>query len=507
MASDLNKDELSYEWFLNGKKAKNGQEFTYEATYNDAGSHQISVVISDGITRVSKEWNINVENVDVESLLNEIKDFTVDENEIVSLVLPDFEKYGLTYSISEPVGNTNEWKTGYKDAGSYEAKIHAEGKGFSGDKIVKIKVNDVDRPSVFDKIDNKAINENEELKIVLNVYDPDDDEIAYSASNLPEGATFEGNVFIWKPSYDTVRKEGFVDMVMDKFRVLSKSFYVQFSASSKDKKLVQNVIITVEDVNRAPVLEDMGHITINEGETLKIIPNAYDLDGDKAKLSYSGFINSDTFKSGFDDAGIYNVKVTASDGLLKTSKFVQININDSNRAPVFGKIENVKASEGDNIAVLLDAYDPDGDEISYSVDNPPEDFSLKGNAFFWTPSFNAANKKETKIFDLVFVASDGETETRQIAKLQISDKNRAPRIIDSTKNVAARINEPVLMFVKATDEDGDELAYTWNFGFFEKYRATSSHQRIFTNRGTKTVKVVVSDGTDEVGQIINVNVV
>ncbi|MBI2651840.1 hypothetical protein HYX00_00095 [Candidatus Woesearchaeota archaeon] len=519
-ASDLNKDKLIYEWFLDDKKVKDGEEFSYETTYKDAGSHKISVVVSDGTTSVNKEWNVNVANVDVEGLLNgikdvavneneivRIKDVAVNENEIVKLELPNFEKYGLSYTISEPIGNKNEWKTGYKDAGAYEIKVHAEGKEFSGDKIVKVIVNDIDRAPIFDKLENKVINENDEVKIILNANDPDGDEITYSANNLPESSKFEGNVFTWKPSYDTVKKEGFVNRVMDKFRVLSMSFYIQFTASSKDKRIVQNVIITVKDVNRAPVLEDMGPITINEGDALKITPKAYDLDGDKISLSYSGFMDTDTFKSNFDDAGTYYVKVTASDGLLETSKFVQIDIKHVNRAPIFEKINDIKAREGDNIAILLNANDPDGDEIKYSIDNPPDGSSLKGNVLLWTPGYNLANKKETKRFDLVFVANDGKAEARQVAKVEISDKNRAPKISDATKNIVAKVNEPVLMFVKAVDDDGDELTYTWEFGFLEKYKATSTHQRKFTSRGTKVVKVTVSDGIDEVEQVMNVNVV
>ena len=506
-ATDLNKDKLKYEWFLDGKKVKDEQEYTYDTTYNDDGSHEIRVEISDGTATTSNEWDVNVENVDVEEVLNGIEDVTINENEVVKLKLPNFEQYGLVYSISEPLGNKNEWKTGYEDAGTYKIKVHAEGKGFSDDKTVKVIVNDVDRTLIFDSIGNKILNENEELVIALNANEPDGDEITYSANNMPNEAEFEGNVFTWKTSYDTVKKEGFVDRVMDKFRVLSKSFYIQFSASSKDKKLVQNIIVTVKDVNRAPVLEDMEPIAINEGDTLKIAPKAYDLDGDKVKLRYSGFINTDTFKSGFDDAGTYYVKVTASDGLLETSKFVQININQSNRAPVFSKIKEIKSREGDNIAVLLNAYDPDGDEITYSLDNQLDGYSLKGNAFLWTPSYNLANKKETTKFALVFVANDGKAETRQIAKAEITDKNRAPKIIDATKSIAAKVNQPVLMFVKAVDDDGDELTYTWNFGILEKYKATGAHQRTFTSKGTKVVKVIVSDGIDEVEQLINVNVV
>ncbi|MBI2660119.1 hypothetical protein HYX07_03075, partial [Candidatus Woesearchaeota archaeon] len=392
-------------------------------------------------------------------------------------------------------------------AGTYEARIHAEGKGFREDKTVNVVVNDVDRAPVFEKIGNKFANEGDEVSINLDANDPDGDEIAYSAENLPEGAEFDENTFVWKTSHDTVRKEGFVDSVMDKFRVFSKSFHPQFIASSKDKRIVQNIIITVKDINRAPVIEDMEPITINEGEIVKIAPKAYDPDGDNVKLSYSGFMESDTFKSGFDDAGAYYTKVTASDGLLETSKFVQVNIKQSNREPIFGKLRDVKAREGDSVAILLSANDPDGDEIAYSIDNPPQGSSIKGNAFLWTPSYSTASKKETKKLDLVFAASDGKAEARQVLRIEIADKNRAPRIIDSTKSISARANEPVLMFVKAVDDDNDELAYTWNFGILEKYKATSTHQRIFTSKGVKTIKVIVSDGIDEVEQLINVNVV
>ena len=105
---------------------------------------------------------------------------------------------------------------------------------------------------------------------------------------------------------------------------------------------MQNIIITVKDVNRVPVLEDIEPININEGKMVKIAPKAYDPDGDKVKLSYSGFMDSDTYKSGFDDAGTYYAKVTASDGLLETSKFVQVNIGQGNREPIFGRMKDIK---------------------------------------------------------------------------------------------------------------------------------------------------------------------
>lgn len=506
-ASDLNKDELSYIWFFDSKKIQEGPEFTYSSNYEDAGSHEVYVEVSDGTSSVKKEWKLEVDNVDVENLLDSIRDVAVNENEVVKLELPDFEKYGLKYTISEPVGSSNEWKTGYDNAGTYDVRVHAEGKRFSKTKTVKVTVNDIDRLPMFENIESKFVKENDELKIILKANDPDNDEINFSADKLPEGAKLEGNIFTWMPSYDTVKKENFIDNIIDKFRILSKSFYIQFAANSKDKKVVQNVIVTVKDVNRAPVVEDMEPIQINEGEALRITPKAYDIDGDKISLKYSGFMGTNTFQSKLGDAGTYYVDVTASDGLLETSKPVKIIINHVNRAPVFNKIKEVKAFEGDSIAVLLNAYDPDGDELSFSIDNPPQYSSTKGNTFFWTPDFNVVGKGSLKRFDLVFAASDNKSETRQIVKLEVKDKNRAPKIIDASRNIIAKVNQPVLMFVKATDEDGDALTYTWKFSLLEKYKATSSHQRVFTTRGAKTVKVIVSDGINEAEQAINVNVV
>ncbi len=507
LATDLNKDELSYEWRLDDKKLGEGEEFSYDTSYDDAGNHKVFVSVSDGTSKASREWDVDVADVDVESLLDGIQDITANENDVVSLNLPDFEKYGLDYSISEPVGNKNEWKTSYSDAGSHKIAIHAEGKGLSKDKNVTVVVNNVDRPLAFDEIGNKIVDENEELKLTLNANDPDGDEITYNAYSMPEGAALNGSVFTWKPSYDTVKKEGFMDRMLNQFGILNRNFYVQFTASSNDEKIIHNVVITVKDSNRPPVLEDIEPVNISEGDTLKIAPKAYDLDGDKVKLSYSGFINADTFKSDFGDAGTYDVKVTASDGSLETSKFVEINIQHVNRHPIFKHISNIKAREGDGIAILLNAEDPDGDEITFLIDNPPDGSSLEKNAFLWTPDFSTASKGETAKIDLVFVANDGEAETRQIAKAEITDKNRPPVILNASKTVAAKVNKPVLLFIKAIDEDQDSLSYTWDFGFLQKYEATSMHQRIFTTRGSKVVKVTVSDGIDEVEQTINVNVI
>ena len=50
----------------------------------------------------------------------------------------------------------------------------------------------------------KSVNEREPLEFALSATDPDGGELAYSASNLPEGASFDPDTqtFSWTPRYD-----------------------------------------------------------------------------------------------------------------------------------------------------------------------------------------------------------------------------------------------------------------------------------------------------------------
>ncbi|MBI2655283.1 hypothetical protein HYX06_02555, partial [Candidatus Woesearchaeota archaeon] len=217
-ASDLNNDELSYEWHLDGKKAVEGQSFAYQASYNDAGIHKVKIVVSDGLHDASMDWEVIVDDVDIQKILDSIPDAAVHEGQIASLELPDFGSYGLEYSVSEPIGNGNEWHTGFEDEGSYAIKVAAEGHGFKGSTDANVVVSNVDRPPIFEKIDNAVVNENQEVNLTIKADDPDGDEVYYSAKNIPQGAKFENNEFTWIPDFDTVKKDNFIDYMIDKLK-------------------------------------------------------------------------------------------------------------------------------------------------------------------------------------------------------------------------------------------------------------------------------------------------
>ena len=506
--SDLNNDELSYTWKINDEVVSNNKEILFTTGYNDSGKHLVSIEVSDGKLNTKKGWDVEIVDVDVNTILEQIKDVRVLETKTVRLELPDFKEYGLKYAISEPLGDDNRWETTYDDAGEYKVTIKVEGKDFEGEKKVKVFVKNKDRAPKFVGLRGVSVKENEILNIELEAIDADGDKVHFSAEDVPEGAEFVDNVFVWKPNYDFVKKEKALDHVVDEFGILSKSVDVVFVAQSNELKDKENVRINVKNANRPFVLEDIEDIEVDEGEEISFDPKYNDPDNDKVGFSYSGFMGKNKKMTGFDDAGEYVVKIVGRDRTFTQTKLVKVVVNDINRKPVFGRLGDREVLEGNELRIELRGSDEDGDELSYSAVSLPKDAKLRGNVFTWKPDFDVVFNGTEKKFGIEFVVDDGVEEDQQKVIFTVFNKNMAPKINDFSDNLIVLKDELTLFEVDAVDGDGDELKYEWDFGFLEKIENDENkHQRTFTTEGSKKVKVTVSDGKEKVSKVWNVEVV
>ena len=158
------------------------------------------------------------------------------------------------------------------------------------------------------------VKEGELIKLKLAATDPDGDLLTYKFSfplnEKGEWQTKSGDAGEYK-----------VKIMVDDGKISSE----------------KEVLIVVKAINRAPVLE-VGDITVNEGESVKLIPEISDSDEDKVIVTYSGWMTSSTYETKYDDAGVYTVTVTASDGKAEVSKNIKVTVNDVNRAPVIESI-------------------------------------------------------------------------------------------------------------------------------------------------------------------------
>jgi hypothetical protein len=75
-------------------------------------------------------------------------------------------------------------------------------------------------------------------------------------------------------------------------------------------------------------------VEVYETETVVLDAKCTDPNGEDVTITYSGWMDSSTKKTGYDDAGEYEVTVTCSDS-SKTSQTakVKVTVLDKNRPP------------------------------------------------------------------------------------------------------------------------------------------------------------------------------
>ena len=305
---------------------------------------------------------------------------------------PDGDK--LTYYFSEPLDSNGRWQTKIGDAGEYFAVITAsDGKSRASQKV-KIVVTAKNRPPVIEPIDDVVVSEGDVIRLSPVVSDAEGDEIVLSYSGWMDSDTkatdfgdsgkylvvvkasdgrnsvIRGvNVIVRKINRapvleavaDVVIKEGdkitvkpvAADLDNDKitFRFsapLDKTgvwqtktgdygtFNLTITASDGDLADTASFRVTVEPVNRPPVLTlRQVEINVDEGDIVTINSETTDVENDPVRVSYSGWMTGNSYKTDFDDNGVHTITVTATDGINTVSKDVLVTVRNVNRAPVF----------------------------------------------------------------------------------------------------------------------------------------------------------------------------
>jgi hypothetical protein len=160
-ASDLNSDDLYYEWKIDGEEVSDDTSYSYELDYDSAGSHTVKLAITDGTLETAQIWAITVENVNREPEMGEIGNIAIRENEPVIVVLeasdPDGDALNFIIDSDKFVqeGNVFTWDTTYDDAGSYDITLTVSDGDLSVSQQINVAVENVNRAPVFLGIEQK----------------------------------------------------------------------------------------------------------------------------------------------------------------------------------------------------------------------------------------------------------------------------------------------------------------------------------------------------------------
>jgi hypothetical protein len=239
-------------------------------------------------------------------------------------------------------------------------------------------------------INAQVVNEGEQLVFNTIATDPDGDNISYSANGLPLGSSYdESGVFSWTPGYND-----------------AGSYQVTFTAtddSSSSLSVSSTITITVNDTNRAPILDPIDDRMVSEGQVLSFSVSATDPDGDVLTYSAANIPAGSTFdpETGlfmwtpeYDDSGNYeNVEFSVIDDGVPMEldvELVTITVGNINRAPVIENLGSQEGTENETLTFDVTATDPDGDMVFVTASNMPAAATFDGVIFSWTPTLSEA---------------------------------------------------------------------------------------------------------------------
>lgn len=180
---------------------------------------------------------------------------------------------------------------------------------------------------VLSSMQDPVVNINENLQFTVSATDHEGDSIVYSAGNLPQGAVFDPgtHLFSWTPTSSQAGTHHNI-----RFRATENTADALY-----DEKEIS--IVVIDPGNHAPDLNVIGTKRVVEGDILRFIVSATDLDGDALSYAVSEQLPGATFdtKTGifewrptYKQSGTYTVRFSVSDGRITDYEDVAITVEN-----------------------------------------------------------------------------------------------------------------------------------------------------------------------------------
>lgn len=405
-------------------------EITWSPTeaQGDNSTYKFTVRVSDGIVNTDANINLTVREINSTPTLKAITDQTVDELKPLSVTASgsdiDLPANTLTYSLESgaPNGMTINSQTGViswtpteaQGTGDYSVTVRLTDNGspsLSDTKTFKVHVNEVNVAPTLNRIGNKTVDEETSLTFNATATDTDlpANTLTYSLINAPTGAVINPSTgaFSWTPT----EAQG------------AGSYSVTVRVTDNGTPALsaeETITITVNEVNKAPVANDMS-VNTDEDNSVSLTLKGSDVDlpantlrfavvGNPAHGTISGTAPNLTYIPNPDYNGSDSFTFKINDGALDSNTAtVRINVNPVNDAPVANPDSATTDEDAPvNISVLTNDSDVDSDKIVLtSVSNVVNGKAeIVGDAVRFTPN---AQFSGAASFD--YTISDGKGGT------------------------------------------------------------------------------------------------
>ncbi len=505
--------------------------FAWTPGFDQSGTYpDIRAIITSGNFSDTTTFTLVVEHVNRPPQLANLPDTTIREAQPLHIRIdgsdPDAEDAGkLVFSAEnlprdaqfDAATRTFTWTPSYAQSGTYEVLFRvSDPSGLLHTQSLRITVDHVNLPPEIAAVPPRVIRENEPVEIKLRAKDPDPEDagkLTFRAGPLPAGAALDAadGTFRWTPTYEQ-----------------SGQYPLVFSVSDGQLSDSTTVVLTVEHVNRPPLLADLPPQTVEENQPVTFRVTGSDPDAEDAgALTYSARDLPDgaafdpanrifRWTPTYEQAGEYAVRFVVIDpGELNDQKTVTIRVSNVNRPPLLEAIAPQSVDEASPLQVTLRATDPDAEDtrnLSFSIDNLPAGAQLNPatGELRWTPGYDQAG-----IYRLTARVRDpGGLAATQDLMITVTNVNRPPAF--SQRVVLQKLSEnqawkTVLPPASDPDaEDAAKLSYAVRDlppgATFDPATRELAWHPTYEQAGEYTIIYAVSDGKEEVTQTITLQV-
>lgn len=338
-------------------------EFTNETVADETNT---TMSVDENVTEDVSESNETIESDEeseeetdaTEKLADNpyvLSTITVTEGDIASLDFlaandPDGDDVVFTYS--EPFNAKGLWQTNDGDEGKYLVTVTASDGLLSTSETIQVVVMPSNKGPVIECPSEMSFKEGDLVDLDCTIYDREGDEVSYLVTGFMDEMT-----------YQTDNKD-------------AGMYTVVIEANDGNKTSIKVISLTIEDVNKLPVVEKLDTITVTEGDEVKLDIVASDEDGDDLVVVYPFLFDEDgVWATEKGDAGNYELEGFVSDGKGDVVVPISIIVEKLNVPPtitlsgmMFSGDGSITVSEGETITLEVEVSDEDGDdiEISYS---------------------------------------------------------------------------------------------------------------------------------------------
>ena len=387
----------------------------------------------------------------------------------------------------------HSWTPVAADTGKYLVEAQVYSHSSHGSHIFPLRVKPDNEPPIIISTPPTQALEDSLLSYRIEAEDEDGDEVAFTLVSGPSGMVLdELGVVQWTPTQEDVGTAAVEVRVTDSEGASSTHPFSLTVINTNDPPVLSALPDTsiFEDLPFRLALVDFGS-DVDPGDSLSY---ALTTAPDSAAVDRLGNLMWTPLQ---EDVGVNPVTVQVVDlaGAADSTRF-EITVVEVDDPPVISGTPEKSAFEDSLYSYNLQAVDEEGARLAYEVTTGPEEMSISATGLVeWTPT--AADTGEVAV---TLNASDpaGQTATQSFT-LDVKAVNDAPAVarIPADSNVFLQPGTEVTLMVRASDEEGDTISFSWFVDSTEQAgEADSSFSYTPDLASVDTVAVLVADPQD-----------